>query len=98
MPFFKGRTVKFLGGNDNQKSGINSPVEVGRLVVHPVICSGFYTSQVVGNGISEPSTVLQGSLPSLKVAENGWLRILFSFWGPAYFEVRTVSFREGKLS
>jgi len=29
-----------------------------RLVVYPVIYRALYTSQVVGNGISEPSTAL----------------------------------------
>ena len=29
-----------------------------RLVVYPIIYDGFYTYQVVGNGISEPSTVV----------------------------------------
>ena len=38
------------------KSGINSPVEVGSLSHY---FRGFYTSQVVGNGISEPSTVFR---------------------------------------
>ncbi len=29
--------------------------------------------------------------------ENGWLEyILVSFWGPAYSQVRTVSFSEGR--
>ena len=39
------------------KSGINSPVEVGSLFIYHYL-QGFYTSQVVGNGISEPSTVV----------------------------------------
>ena len=43
-------------------------------------------------------------LPSLKLTaseftpENGWLEYFFvSFWGPAYSQVRTVSFREGMI-
>ena len=40
----------------NQKSGKNSSVEVGSLSHY---LQGFHTSQVVGKGISEPSTVLQ---------------------------------------
>ena len=35
-----------------------NPANQLRLVVYPVIDTGFYTSQLVGLGISEPSTVL----------------------------------------
>ena len=38
------------------------------------------------------------NLPSLKLTanapEDGWLKFLLSFWGPAYFQGRTVSLRE----
>ena len=40
--------------------------------------------------------MVQGSLPSLKLApENGWLEYCFPI-GDAYFQGRTVSFREGR--
>ena len=29
---------------------------------------------------------------------DGWNTTVVSFWGPAYFQVRTVTFREGKDS
>ena len=34
-----------------------NPAKQLRLVVYPIIYDGFCTSEVVGNGISEPSTI-----------------------------------------
>ena len=47
------RSMKF---HDGRQSGINSPVEVGSEI--PIIIQGFWHHpKVVGNGISEPSTM-----------------------------------------
>ena len=58
-----------------QKSGINSPVE-GKVLYSIIFGQGLSTIQtVVGNGISEPSTV-----PSLKTnisPEKWWLEDVF---------------------
>ena len=48
-------SLRVSEGNQGMQ-GIN-PANQLRLVVYPIIYDGFFTSQVVGNGISEPSTV-----------------------------------------
>ena len=63
------------------KSGINSPVE-GK-VVYPSIYQGFRTIQtVVGNGISEASTVVVGcsKLLGSLVVWNSWFCWLVVWW------------------
>ena len=38
------------------------------------------------------------TLPETKIApENGWLEDETSLWGPAFWQVRTVNFREGVI-
>ena len=37
----------------------------------------------------------QGTLPETNIFAPGGWKTIVSFWGPAYFQVRTVSFGEG---
>ena len=55
-PKTKSTPVTSLSIDGNQKSGINSPVE-GQVVEILLFTRFLFPSQVVGNGISEPSTI-----------------------------------------
>ena len=61
---------------------------------------GWNTGFLLGWPIFRGELLVSGSLPSLKLTarapENGWLEYWFPF-GMAYFQGRTVSFRESTL-
>ena len=85
-----------------------APVEVGSLSHYS---QGFYTSEVVGNGISEPSTVLVGYdfisqtrsqwVSPLKIGEfpfqKGEMFICLNQRNPFSGAKMNVRFREGKI-
>jgi len=51
----------------NPKSGVSSPVEQ-EVVYHPNIYKESYIQTVVGNGISEPSTVCSPSMVVISIS------------------------------
>ena len=85
---------------ENRSHFCISHLEVSNCVFPPDLNLFYFTASIWPHFIKQPSFLIESSThtdPETNIApENGWLEYyIVSFWVSAYFQGRTLSFREG---